>query len=1553
MSLEPGGYAEKLGNRYEGRWVALQLLHLLKEDIRSITVEAIGDDEEGVDLWIERKDGIRQAQQCKIENSSKPDWSMADLNRRGILPRIKSQLMRDPNYEFALISGTPANMLRDLSRSARDSNYNPEDFYRYQIVEVSIARKEAFHDFCKYLRLNPHEKAGLIKSFDFLKRTHFYHYVDDQNTKETLNGWASLLVVGKSRAVVASLCDYTEENLRKTISADDLRGYLSSLGFNPRQLSYDKRIAPAIGKLLKEFQQSIEPGLIRGQLIQRDEAREISDAVDSDAFSGLAILHGSAGQGKSGVLFQLVQLMQKKGKVVLPIRLDRRVPQHNTVQFGQELGLPESPVRCLAELAGNRQGVLILDQLDALRWTSSHSTNALEVCRALVREAIILNTRSKCISVIISCRTFDLENDPGIKQLLIDDRQNKSLKVKVGELSEDIVKSVVEAHGVNPSDLSERQKSLLAVALNLSMWTTIQLSEDNTMLGFQTATDLMRYFWKNRYRELHKDGVAARDISECIDKLVDHMESSGQLWAPERLIQSFQQVSDLFHSLGIIETFNRRITFCHQSYLDYHVAKRLLGQIEEDSGSVREWLGVQEKQSLFRREQLKQVLSMLLDENPVKFEATVRELLDDIGIRFHLKHLILSVIGQIREPWKRLLDLTLVLLHEKEWHDHILILVYFQHPQFVDSLIDCGTLQTWLESSNEQEIEQALWLLRSVDKKCGDLISELLMPYLNKGGEWPKWILNTLCLDPCSDSDKMFEMRLELARIGHTDEYIQWSRLAHEYPVRAVQLIEAIVSSWESSERQKGDSNSKKPRFEKWRPEDTKALNEAAQAHPELTWDLLITHIERLTTPDKEDNQHDLEEWYDSISDFGDKRMERSIFELACVAGKIIAVKLPDQFITQSSKLLETKSPIVQRILIETYSDLPPSYADLVMTWFLKDKNRLSIGSGNTEPKWMPAVRFIKKQSPFCSDDNFDQLENILTPYLSRNDIEMAKYWIKQSRHGHYGIWFGKAQYFLLPALCSKRRSFRTEELIKVLNRKFSDYGESNFLRYGHSYGGTVVSPIKNPRKLSDRAWLELVKNSEIPEDYGSKKQIDTDFLAESTMRQFSRSFELAVTASPERFIGLALQFPPDVHPLYIAAVLSGVKLKEPKEVPQELKAKWMPAKPETIEAFLKKFLIGNDTSSASAFCRLLFDRPGDNWSPSTIDILLDQAKNHPDPQPEKLNVHPSESGNETRYASVHTLETNALNCVRGEAARAIGALLWRHSDWYEMLLPRIESLVIDPHPAVRIAALEACLPLLNFDKDRAVKLFLLACQDDLRIAVCRHAGYFFNNAIKSHSEQLAPLVLKMLVAKNEEVVAAGATEVCARWLFYDMFHEELSDCCRGTVAHHRGVARVLSHFLADENYSNKCRSRLIKFFDDPDADVRAEARKAFNHREVLRLDDMPTFVLQYIRSQAFVDDPTNLLYAIEDYPNSLLDYSDVITEICEIFSGTIAEESRSIATGLSHDVSIFSRLILRLYEQSQGANLPNVQDKCLDVWDNMFRNRLGRTDELMKDIDQ
>ena len=174
MSLEPGGYADKLGNRYEGRWVARQLLMVLQERIRTVTIEAVGDEEEGVDLWIEWPDGRRQAQQCKVENGPRPEWSLANLNARGVLHHAANQLGRTA-CTFGFVSSVPAVVLRDLSRSARDSAGDSEDYFRDQVVALGTHRRKGFDQFCHYLSLDPTQvadRAAILKNLALLLMQH-------------------------------------------------------------------------------------------------------------------------------------------------------------------------------------------------------------------------------------------------------------------------------------------------------------------------------------------------------------------------------------------------------------------------------------------------------------------------------------------------------------------------------------------------------------------------------------------------------------------------------------------------------------------------------------------------------------------------------------------------------------------------------------------------------------------------------------------------------------------------------------------------------------------------------------------------------------------------------------------------------------------------------------------------------------------------------------------------------------------------------------------------------------------------------------------------------------------------------------------------------------------------------------------------------------------------------------------------------------------------------------------------------------------------------------
>ena len=1546
MAFEPGGMSEKLGNRYEGRWVAKQLLRLLNEEIASVTVELIGSDEQGVDLLVVGKDGVRQLQQCKARCGSRESWTISALRNKGILGHLKDHLNRDPNHKFALVTAVPAQTFADICESARNSNDNPKDFFQYQIEAVSEKRRTVFQGFCEAVELDLQKEEELGKAFDYLKRTHIELFPDDRNTWSDLLTHAGFLLTGEPKTAISVLLTYTENNYRyrKPIYADELRRHLAEEhGIHPKQLEHDDRIAPAIEELQRQFSDSIRPGLINSAIIPREEPPRIIESIDKGQD---VVVHGAAGNGKSGVLYELTDQLQQQNIPCLPIRLDRRIPRNTARQFGENLGLPESPAYCLAGLAADRKCVLILDQLDAIRWTAAHSFGAMEVCKELLRQVRSLRGAGKNIAIVFACRTFDLENDPEIKKLFADGKEQGIAKIAVKEFSDEQLRAII---GQDTTALTKTQKRILSCPQNLAIW--MELKKKGTTPAFRSATELMRRFWDNRRRLLEQAGIAADQMDAFLAPLLDYMEDKGEISAPAALVANDPAVRDAFVSFGILQQDAGRISFCHQRYLDHLIAERLLQKIYQGTGSVIEWLGPKENQSLFRREQLRQALAMLSEESPADLFNTARELLESTAVRFHLKHLVLELIGQLDGIPDDIGKYFLKLLDEPHWRDHVQETVFFGHHQWVSYLLSAGVISKWIESENEREVNRALWLLRSVAEHIPDRVTEMLAPLVAKGDNWPARILNSICWREAHDSEKMFELRLQLARLGYVKDFVDWKTLCARYPLRAVRLIEAVLSTWNIDDKE--TLVGRKGRLERWYDEDLKALHGTVKTCPARTWDLLMPHVERLTSIQADHYDPRLQKWSGAWFSRHETDMARGVVELLIFAGRVLAAQQPDELTARTHHLKNSISPVVQEIIIEAYSHLPASHADAGISWLLEDSARFQLGCGYKEPEWMPAVRLIKALSSHCSEKVFHQLEGAIVHYHAPEERRNAEYYLKGWRKGYFGHYWGNTQYFLLPALDAKRIRPETDALIRVLKRKFAHYPKERFLRGGKISGGSVGSKLDpNIEKISDRAWLEIVTSEKVTEsDHGKWIQVDSDHVLETSIHQFASSLARIAKRYPERFGRLALRFPDNVHPKYVSAILDGFGKKQPgEEVPEAEKAFWYPARIDTVEVVLEKFKAGDDRETAMAFCLLVAERADENWSSKTIAKLVHYACSHPDLEPGKLNLHCDKNSDE---ATVEILFQNTINCVRGVAASVIGQLLWERKDRLEQVRPGIEALIQDPHPAVRMAAIEAIEPVLNIDKDLAVSWFCKACKDDLRVAASPRALRFFNYTVPSHIDQVGPIIQQMVFSPLDDVALQGARQVTARWLFQGLLQDEFNQCLQGTVPQRKGVASVTAQLIDDKKYSRQCRDLLLQFMNDPEKEVRDELRGIFRNRDLVTDTKYAAFVKDYIKSQAFADDPDHFVWSLRDLAGSLISVADAIFAVCEAFSTTLQEKTRDVGSLYPHMASEMSSILLRLYEQAQGKRSSQVADRCLDIWDLLFENRVGRAMELTKAIEQ
>ena len=210
-----------------------------------------------------------------------------------------------------------------------------------------------------------------------------------------------------------------------------------------------------------------------------------------------------------------------------------------------------------------------------------------------------------------------------------------------------------------------------------------------------------------------------------------------------------------------------------------------------------------------------------------------------------------------------------------------------------------------------------------------------------------------------------------------------------------------------------------------------------------------------------------------------------------------------------------------------------------------------------------------------------------------------------------------------------------------------------------------------------------------------------------------------------------------------------------------------------------------------------------------------------------------------------------------------------------------------------------------------------------------------------------------MVRSPRDDVAKEGATQVTARWLFHRYFEEELLLCQAGTVPQRQGIAEMASHLLHDRKYSERCQRLVRPLLNDPDKEVRQELYGLLHKAGSLGDTALMPFILEYIASLTFADSPDRFVYFLKNVTGSILYLSETIFTMCAVFSSTLKERSREIGTRFPHAISETLSLLLRLYEQALAEENMGIATHCLDIWDMLFKNRVGIVRDLTRAIEQ
>jgi hypothetical protein len=1554
--MEPGGHAHTVGGTYEDRWAARQLLHIIAGEICSFEREPAGREAAGVDFWIELPTGIREAQQSKATKAFSSEWSIADLAGEGVLGHLKDCLTSSPEHRFCFVSGLPAPELEALTRSARDSR-DPQSFREQQLQPVR-RRRHAFELFCRYLRLQPEDPSDLNLAHDLLSRTQIHLFQDSEEELRQLRSEARRWVSGDPDGVIDALVRLSRDRLRQRIHLDQIATFLRGRGLPLTNLAQDPRLAPILERLQGRFRDSFRHLLVGGRLLRRQETDQTLAALEQTD-SRIVVLHGIAGSGKSGVLYDLAERLDQEGIPYLPLRLDRQAPEASTRHFGEALDLPGSPALCLQAMARERRGFLLLDQLDALRWTSVHSAETWEVCRELIREALELRS----IRVVVCCRTYDLEHDPQIKAWRAGEAQS-AVAIVVGDLAVSDVAGLVTSLGGVYENLRPTEQSLLTNFFHLSLWGEI-LAQTGASPRFSTSRGLLRAFWRSRYDALPAHGVARDRAERIVDRLVDFMERDEVLAAPVRILEASQEEEEGFCSLHILQVGDGKVSFCHQSYLDYLVAVRAMAEIDRGAATVRSWLDSRARQTLFRRERLRLVLGLLRDEGPDRYLAEVRELLEAPEVRFHMKQLVLESLGQVQDPWSPEIDLVLQLLDDERWRPHALEETIGSSASWFEAVDDRGLPAAWLAGQDATRCEAMVGVLRRVARACGDRVARLLSPYEQLGGGWDERCVRVLQTRAAKDSDALFALRLRFARRGLlTGDLVDWNGLASASFMRFVELLVTTIAAQHERDARGGRKFGLMDAH--W--PSIGALPLAGIDEEDLRSGLrsLGHSLDQVRAGTRQSIQ-------DALTIETSGLHSTSLTTLFQVLRGIAVRLIQGGAVSLAAVLHSEPLPMpAQLALLDALGEdlLLPEVADLALEWMMAEPTRLRLRFSAYDNPWHLSGRAVARLSVCCSAGCFDRLERFLLgfkePDLAEHCRERHELLIMRYRPSEGDIGFvrglgclarpsinGATPYHLLKHLDAGRSSATARRAAQELDRKFGGVAPVFFTGWGQPGGGLVRSPISRPeilKRLSDRSWLRLMTSGRIRQPRRPSRSIGQGYIEESSVSSYASAVRDMASLHPERFARLGLRLPTTADRHFVGAILGGLGSSGTRRPPgPEEENQWEPASRETIEAFLALPAVRGD-DFAMGFCNVVQAQSDYPWTDEVLLHIVEIARQHPDPRPGYFGV--STEGSDGNAEDDH-LSTNALNCTRGSAGYAIRRLLFEQPEKLCVLRPALEFLVADPHPAVRVAAVAACLPVLKIERQQAISWFLAACEPDERVLATGEAKDFLQYAFLHDLGRLRSLIERMIDSDRVQVAREGAFWVGAAH-FHGVSDGEVESffarCLAGTPAQRQGIAEVAGIFLRNRAHHTVAKGILQELANDPDREVQQRVMGGFSQSDFELFVPGDPFLVAFAASLAFRSDPSPLLWKLEKHRAPLVDFAPCLLQVGRTFANDLVATSPryQFAPGVHLLVPLLLRLLADTWRSSSHQI---VHQDCLDLWDLLLERQVTSAAELTEEL--
>ncbi len=1519
----PGGIADKLGNRYEAKWLVRSLMDVIADKAHWLNFEGVETEYQGFEFAIARGE-ITEWHQTKV-NAPKGNWTINALKKEGVLKAFANRLLADKKAYCYFVSQDNAKDFRTLTEKARISNSHE------QYAEILSGDQNGSFQQLKNEWQQPDEVA-----FDWLKRS-YVRIISEIDLDLFIESHDDLYFQSGGKAAYPNLRDILENNFNKTLTSESARNAIKLQGvLKFKEWAFDPTIQQRLKDETEAYLQTYTPFGAGGETIPRGQSGTLVDEILKSDGPELVLLTGIAGSGKSGIVRGVIEQLRELNVPHLALRVDHYLSCGTREELGKKLtGREEGPVSTLKGTFPTTPSILFIDQVDAVSEVSGRDGQVKEVIFRLITDAHNFGG----VRIVVVCRTFDLDSDPRLKRLKEANRA-KTIDVPLLDWKADI-EPLLKNKDVDASSLNEPQRQLLRLPINLAVFLEI----DDSEFSFYSRSNLHEKLIEKKQRTITKERKPPWSLVQPLTVMCNWMSERQKLSAPVSVLDAFLGAVDILTSEGLIISSRGQVNFFHESFFDHIYARAFVNQ----DVSLVDLLTATE-QHLFRRTQVRQILEALRQNDFQRYLIELSSVLSSNDIRFHIKTAICQWLNSVEKPSEQEFEI-ISRFDEQSGKFHLLFrnAVLSTHAWF-DLLNEKSWIPKQIDGDDKERAEMVLWWLSNIAGERPAEVASLLRSWWGSDTERAKRLLNwfgfvrrgkpdddllQLCEDVINShpNDLFQDQGHRIMMLLHT-----WGKKS---PERCGRILYSLFEAWFAF-----NPGCNPFEHDELKAIDTHSLAEIAKKTPQTfllgTTDAIVRSIDMVIAEGETGGS-----WYNfNYRTYSGHRFGFDEFlGMYRTSLKKIAQEDPETATIYLEKLDPYKHECLMHLHLEIIQANPTVFGNRLSTLVT---NEMVFGAGWDGADWLSFAHTCHVALPHLNSGEKKVVEQAILDHTPEIDLAIrllreinqkgeTEPFRTKKRVIRYLNLSGYKQWCILETIGEELLNSVTQSRLYGLRRKFP---KEKIAEPNHMELHCVGSPIKRAQcdRMKDHHWLSVIKRYDNDED----RRRGRNFI-DGGARELARELQEATKKDPIRFSDLSLKIPDTAHHSYTENILWGLA---EAEAPSDI----------SLTQAIKRAHQHPDKPFGSDIARLLERHPHVAGDSEILEILVWYALNGEANE----NEDSDEQNTERETIDINMLvqrgecfHIRGIN-ARGRAWEALGSILWKVPKTEIRVWKAIEiALEKETLISVRCCMMKPLTPLFNMNKKRfsdSIRRLIILPDgtphqyDATRLSpLITHTGIHLFPYIFYWLPELADeLVTKLLKSGDETKELIGAWLVFCESFQNEAYIDKADNLTSVSIDHRRLLSAVTGDAINWAENRHRTEALLKEFFFDEDEQVRNKAANAFRNVQAKEVELYRELAAVFLKSPAFPDNGFSILHMLEDATCDVLDLvieatQQVITDITEK-----GDQHRRLST----DVHQLQDLLKREYTSSESN--AEARKKILDLIDLMLSHEIYGVDSIV-----